>query len=395
MSEPRAENPAERLRAFHRAFSESVTLPLDATVIGETVSVIAIEFDERCAALGLRATCRRAGGFAGAVAACDLAFPEGTAAARIVAEYRRWLGLGPIAEGEPASGSRRQPAEAHDLDVSRPVELAVLSVRPASARGRVLGKGSELTLRASGVWRAVPGEILSVRGKRQWRYKRHDYLSGEILRHRVDIAALGLVPLRLEERGLWKPSEQSWGTDGDPLADWAAPIAARGPRPVFEMEQVLPGSGPDAPGYDPISEAVDLRHSGVPDDARHLLMSTLVADLRCLDAHAHLGVLEFDGDPARALRHFEIGVKIGELSLAGGGLEPFAGLLPWGWIDNRPFLLCLHGYGLCLWRLGRHGDAAKLFEKMLWLNPTDNHGARFLLPDVRAGASWSEEFAKR
>lgn len=33
------------------------------------------------------------------------------------------------------------------------------------------------------------------------------------------------------------------------------------------------------------------------------------------------------------------------------GLD-FDGVLPWGCPDNRPILRCLHGLGLCLWRLG-------------------------------------------
>ena len=76
-------------------------------------------------------------------------------------------------------------------------------------------------------------------------------------------------------------------------------------------------------------------------------MDLCQADLRCLDAHAHLGNSVFDWRPEEAIRHYEAGVRIGELSLG----EGFDGLLPWGWIDNRPFLRCMHGFGLCLWRL--------------------------------------------
>ena len=39
------------------------------------------------------------------------------------------------------------------------------------------------------------------------------------------------------------------------------------------------------------------------------------------------------------MRHFAAGLRIGELSLP----DDFDGLLPWGYIDNRPFLRCLHG----------------------------------------------------
>ena len=63
-------------------------------------------------------------------------------------------------------------------------------------------------------------------------------------------------------------------------------------------------------------------------------------------------------------------------------------MLPWGHVDNRPFLRCMHGYGLCLWRLGRLDEAARVFDRMLWLNPSDNQGVRCLIREVRAGSVW-------
>jgi tetratricopeptide (TPR) repeat protein len=116
-------------------------------------------------------------------------------------------------------------------------------------------------------------------------------------------------------------------------------------------------------------------------------MELCEADLRCLDAHAHLGRFVFHDFPKKAIRHYEVGLRIGELSLPVG----FEGALPWGYIDNRPFLRCLQGYGLCLWRLNRFTEAALVFERMLWLNPSDNQGVRFLIDDARAGNAWREE----
>lgn len=115
-------------------------------------------------------------------------------------------------------------------------------------------------------------------------------------------------------------------------------------------------------------------------------MALLEADLRCLDAHAHLGNLVFDHTPHEALRHYEVGVRLGELSLG----EGFHGVLRWGCIDNRPFLRCVSGYGLCLWRLARWDEAASIFDRMLWMNPADNQGIRFLLPAVHAKRPWKE-----
>jgi tetratricopeptide (TPR) repeat protein len=152
------------------------------------------------------------------------------------------------------------------------------------------------------------------------------------------------------------------------------------------MEQVLPGADPGDPFADPITESNDLKDAGDRASAHKSLMELCEADLRCLDAHAHLGNFFFDHSPREAGRHYEVGLRIGELSLGDG----FEGVLRWGHIDNRPFLRCLHGYGLCLWRLGRFDEAGQVFDRMLWLNPSDNQGVRFLADEVRSGVAWEE-----
>jgi tetratricopeptide (TPR) repeat protein len=134
-----------------------------------------------------------------------------------------------------------------------------------------------------------------------------------------------------------------------------------------------------------------LKDAGEGAAAYKILMDLCQADLRCLDAHAHLGNSVFDHRPEDAIRHYEVGVRIGELSLG----EGFQGVLAWGWIDNRPFLRCLHGYGLCLWRLGRYEEAARVFTRMLWLNPSDNQGARFVVAHVRARETWKADPDRR
>jgi tetratricopeptide (TPR) repeat protein len=84
---------------------------------------------------------------------------------------------------------------------------------------------------------------------------------------------------------------------------------------------------------------------------------------------------------------YEVGLRIGELSLG----EGFDGVLLWAMIDNRPYLRCLNGYGECAWRLGRFEEAGRIFERMLWLNPSDNQGARFLLNNIKDRKDWEPE----
>ena len=120
--------------------------------------------------------------------------------------------------------------------------------------------------------------------------------------------------------------------------------------------------------------------------ADELLQKLCGEDFRCLDAHAHLGNLHFDHRPEKAIRHYEVGFRIGELSLG----SDFNCVLSWLYVDNRPFLRCMQGYGLSLWRLERFDEAGDVFNRMLWLSPSDNQGIRFLIDDVRARRSWED-----
>ena len=381
-----ADSDDEKLWAFRQAFEDSIAVPCDAFVIGEPVSVRAFDYDGN-ARRGLTARCCRADGAEHVVAACDVVVPARSDAARYLAAYRRWLGLAPHPTGAFSSARSRRPhiVTPTDLDLNGPVDLVVLSVKDKAARCRLVASDRVITLRASRLWDIVPGEIVIVTPRKQWRYAGHPYLSGQIASTRLDVTALGLVPLRLDERGTWDPDEEYWGETDEPIEEWAKAIIGRGPRPEFEMEQVLPGADPDSDS-DPIIDSNELKDGGDQGHALKILMKLCEADLRCLDAHAHLGNLVFQHRPAEAIRHYEVGLRIGELSLG----DDFDSVLPWGLIDNRPFLRCLHNFGLCCWRLGRFDEAARVFDRMLWLNPSDNQGARFLIGPVRAGAAWEE-----
>ncbi len=159
-----------------------------------------------------------------------------------------------------------------DLDLSKPVELVALSVKERAARCRLLGSDRVITLRVSRLWEIVPGEIVTVEPRKQWHYGGHPYLSGEIQSTRLDVEALDLVPLGLEEMGMWDSEEHYWGEEDEPVEAWAKPIIARGPRPMFEMEMVLPGEDFDDPFDDPIARSNDLRASGEWAEAKKILM---------------------------------------------------------------------------------------------------------------------------
>ncbi len=375
----------EQLWAFRQAFEDEVSPPVDGFIIGEPVSVIQIDYDGN-ARRGLTAKCRRENGSEHEIAACDVVFPEGSIGALYLSAYRKWLDLelSPVVPQRHTRHMRQHKAIDEDVDLSKIVELVVLSVKKLVAHCRLMGTDRVITLRASSPLDVVPGQILTVKPKKRWRYAGHPYLSGEIESTRVDIVALDLVPLRLEKFGMWDPKEHYWGEENEPIEEWAKPIIAHGPRREFEMEQVLPGFDDGDPFTDPIIMANEFKETGNRSKAQEIFMQLCQSDLRCLDAHAHLGNFIFDSMPEKAIYHYEVGLRIGELSLG----EDFDGVLHWGLIDNRPFLRCIQGYGLCLWCLGRFKEAEHVFNRLLWLNPPDNQGVRFLIDDVKARTAW-------
>ena len=276
--------------------------------------------------------------------------------------------------------------EAPDAAPTR-VEAAVLKVNQRSARVRVFGEDGQVTFRSSDAWDLVPGHVATLVAERRWTWLGDAYASGRIEDTRIDVQKLGLVPLPLHDG---EPKDLRSLYEGyrhpDPYAPLWREYTAR-PRACFEMDPIAWGAFPGAPaGANPVSDAAERAEAGDREGAREMLMDLLCADLRCIDGHAHLGNLEFERFPQRAIVHYEIGVRIGELSLPPG----FEGVLVWGRLYNRPFLRCLKGHGLCLWRLGRLAEAQAVFERVLSLNPNDNQGVRSCWNDVRRDRSWEE-----
>ena len=379
----------EQLWALREGIEKGLDLPMDVHVVGEPLSLIAVDYDGN-PRRGLTARCLREDGTEHQVTLADIQLAPDAAGYPYLAAYCGWLGVQPARAGPPSgSGTkvRHHKASEADIDLAKPVDLVVVAVKERAARCRLIGSERVITLRAGSLCGVVPGQVVTVQANKHWRRNGHPYLSGKIASTRIDVAALGLTPLALNELGAWDPAEAYWGEGDEPIDDWAKPIIARGPRLMFEMEQVLPGRDPEDFDSDPILEANDLKHAGDTAGAEDILAHLLEVDLRCLDAHAHLGNLLFQTSPDWAINHYEVGFRIGELSLG----PDFDGVLAWGLIDNRPFLRCMQGYGLCLWRLKRWEEAEQVFERLLWMNPLDNQGIRFLLPDVRARLAWVDD----
>ena len=133
------------------------------------------------------------------------------------------------------------------------------------------------------------------------------------------------------------PWYEYWGEVDGAVRVPVVEIAAGGARRSFEFEQLLPG-GDDPDPRDPIEEAIALRDAGQLQRAVDLLEGLVEWDSRCLDAHAHLGLLAFDrGDPGSALAHYAAGVYVAEQSLP----EDFDGVLGWdGWTTVLSCAVC-------------------------------------------------------
>jgi tetratricopeptide (TPR) repeat protein len=274
-------------------------------------------------------------------------------------------------------------------DHKQRVEAIVLKVNQQSVRVRIPSENAQVTFRSSDASEVVPGHVVTLVVEKRWTWRGDAYASGAIENPRIDIAKVGLAPLPLHEfdlaydlRSAYEPFRSP-----DPYAPLWRKLTAK-PRACYDMDPIAWGAFPDAKDLEdnPTCDAAELAEAGDVEGARELLMNALLRDLRCIDAHAHLGNLEFDRSPKRAIVHYEIGIQIGELSLP----PRFDGVLLWGRIYNRPFLRCLYNYGLCLWRLGRAPEAQMVFERILSLNPNDNQGARFCWDLLRNGGTWEE-----
>jgi len=203
--------------------------------------------------------------------------------------------------------------------------------------------------------------------RKQWTHARHPYLSGDVSAIRIDAAVLGLVPLLLHRAS--DPSDEPKSGGGGSV----------GQLSQYRLEQV-------ASVASALLEAQDCIEAREYAQADELLAKALALDLRALEAHAMLGARALLHWPSLALRHFELGVAIGSLTVT----EDFDGVLPWGFVDNRPFLRCLHGMARALVRLGRRDAAAGALRRLLRLDPVDALCARANLDALEAGRTWQE-----
>ena len=394
----------EQLTAIHEGMEASIKLPVDVLVAGKSMSLVGVNYDGNTRR-GLVAQCVNmdSSKHKHRVSLADVQIESHTQAYRLVCAYRRWLCVEPIAmpAGPDVTKESGEMAEEKiNIDMTDTVDLVVMVVKQRAARCRQLTDQRVITLKAPTTYQTVPGQIVTVQPNKFWHFKGHAYLSGEIVSTRIDVEVLNLPLLAISEVAVWDPqlvfnsiiSDLADEDDSETLGlnnAWIKATISRGTRPVYEMQQTIPGldlDDLDAIELDPIIEANDLREQGDDEGARQIFAGLLETDLRCLDAHAHLGNMTFDLSPQQALMHYNVGAEIGLQALG----TNFRSVLPWSWANNRPFLRCMFGYGLCLWKLERWQQAVLLFESIVDLNPMDELGVRDMLPEVRAEQPYDE-----
>ncbi len=372
-----------RFRAFMKALNHHLALPCRGWVMDHEVRIVALRYKGQ-PRRGIVAVVSDDAKLHPVSLADVRPDPSARGALHLTA-YRAWMGLPPSHHliDWAASKALLRPAlpGRAEQDGGAPaatLDLVVLSVQEDSAECRDLKGIQRISLRLPGGCDLVPGEVVTIKPHHAWVQDDRHFLRGEVIERQIDARLLDLTPLELWSRGHWDPSEGYWGAPGQPIDPCYVPILQAGPRPSYEMDQLLPGCMDDT-GEDPIMQAIALHKEGDHQAAHQIVNDLVTRELRCLDSHAHLGVFAFEKDPVAAQRHYEVGVRIGELSLPAG----FRGVLPWTFPNNRPFLRCLEGLGLCLWRRGHHKEATEAFQRLLWLNPGDHQGVRFLLWDLR------------
>jgi tetratricopeptide (TPR) repeat protein len=112
------------------------------------------------------------------------------------------------------------------------------------------------------------------------------------------------------------------------------------------------------------------------DEAERAFRAVLAQMPDRLDALHRLAlVLSKRGLADQALDLWEQAVRIGHTAFP-QDFEAVRDRLEWGWLENRPFLRCLHGLALAEYHEDKAAEALSLFQELLALNPDDNQGAR-------------------
>ena len=101
-----------------------------------------------------------------------------------------------------------------------------------------------------------------------------------------------------------------------------------------------------------------------------------------IDALHHLALMDDERGLEEEAYWLERAAAMIGLAALGPEWEFSQRKLPWGFLENRPFLRAYHGYALSLMRRQNTVEARGIFENILATNPNDNQGIRYILPEL-------------
>jgi len=120
-------------------------------------------------------------------------------------------------------------------------------------------------------------------------------------------------------------------------------------------------------------------------DRRRLAKKALKIDPNCADAHSTLGWCRMQlkklYDEALVLMDRSIEAAYATEPGLREASQKEGVQLPWGIMENRPFLRAVHGKAMVLHKLGQVDPAIGECRKILKWNPSDNQGVRVLIYD--------------
>jgi tetratricopeptide (TPR) repeat protein len=120
---------------------------------------------------------------------------------------------------------------------------------------------------------------------------------------------------------------------------------------------------------DLVTEAYDLPYPA----GKRMIQQALSLNPDCIEAYEFLA--ETEPIVKQAKTYLEKGIAIGRRLYGGEFLEQHKGQF-WSIHETRPFMRCLHHYGMFLYGVGKPKTTIQIFEEMIGLNPNDNQGIR-------------------
>ena len=140
--------------------------------------------------------------------------------------------------------------------------------------------------------------------------------------------------------------------------------------------------------------AWDLYSSGQLKEAEKEFLEILRIIPDHLDVLHYLAMLkERKGDKEGAFCLWEKAVELGKKAFP-ENFEAGKDKIRWSILNNRPFLRCLHAYGLSLLEKGKKDEALSIFKELILLNPEDNLGVRIIIVNLLFSFNQPEKVLK-